>query len=255
MGGRNLVGDRPFDHLLYHVGFLFSPGHQHDPVGPHHRVDAHGHGHLGRVLQPEKGRGLHLARVVGELYQARARLGVGTRLVEADLSLLAHADNHQVDPADALVEGCAVCRDALLGDGSIGDVDVFGLDVDVVEELLVDAVVAALLLRGADRVEFVEAVNGHVAEADQPLPVAAHQLAVESQRGAARGKPQHEELRFVINFARTVLLFVLEDHPDNQVGHVLYALVFAFVNQRADFLVPVDDVARRRRGNQASVAG
>ncbi len=55
------------------------------------------------------------------------------------------------------------------GSRSVGDVDIFRLNVDVVEELLVDAVVAALLFGRPDRVELVEAVNGDVPEADLSL--------------------------------------------------------------------------------------
>ena len=117
----------------------------------------------------------------------------------------------------------AVLRNLVLGDGAVGDVDVFGQDVNVVEEILVDAEVAALLLGRADGVELVEAEYGHVAEADEALLVAFHQLAVEPQRRAARGKAQHEGLLLFVDFVRTVEFVVGADRLDDGVGNILNA--------------------------------
>ena len=74
----------------------------------------------------------------------------------------------------------------VFGYRAVRDVDIFGQDVDMVEEILVDAEIAALLFGRADRVELVEAEYRHVAEADDALLVAFHQLAVQPQRRAAR---------------------------------------------------------------------
>lgn len=230
-----------------------APGHQDDPVGAHDRVDAHRDGHLGRVLQSEEGARLDLARVVGELHQTGARACVGAGLVESDLSVLADADDHQVDLACRLIVGGAVFRYLVFGDRTVGNVDILGQDVDVVEELLVDAVVAALLLGRLDRVELVEAEDGDVAEADLSGLVAADQFVVESQRGAAGGQTQHEGLHLVVDAVRRVGLLVVADRLDNGVSHVLYAEILVFVDVRADLFVAMDDVARGRFRNQAPV--
>lgn len=255
VGGGHLAGDVALDDLLHDAGLLLAPGHQDDAVGTHDRVDTHRDGHLRGVLQPEEGTRLHLARVVRELHEARARLGVGARFVEADLSVLAHADNHQVDVAHGVVIRGAVLRNPLLGDRTVGNVHVLGQDVDVVEKLLVDAVVAALLLGRLDRVELVEAEDGHVAEADEPGLVAPYQFPVETQRRAARGQTQHEGLCLFVDLVRAVDLVVGADRLDDRVGDVLHAVVLVFIDQRADLLVAVDDVARGRFGNQPAVLG
>ena len=123
----------------------------------------------------------------------------------------------------------------------------------MVEELLVDAVVAALLLGRLDRVELVEAVNGHVAEADASLLMALDQLPVETQRGAARRKTQHERLRLFVDLVRAVDLVVRADGLHNGVGHVLHALVFVFIDLRVNLFVAMDDVTRGRFGDQSAV--
>ena len=233
------------------MGFLLAPGHQDDAVGTHDRVDAHRDRHLGRVIQSEEGSRLDFARVVGELHQPCAR--VGTRFVEADLSVLADADNHQVDAAHRMVVRRAVLRNLVLGHRAVGNVHVLGQDVDVVEELLVDAVVAALLFGRPDRVELVEAVNGDVAETDEPLVVAFHQFAVETQRGASRREAQHEGLRLLVDLVRTVQFVVRADRLDDVVGDVLHAFVFVLIDPGEDLFVAVDDVTGDRFGNQSAV--
>ena len=132
-------------------------------------------------------------------------------------------------------------------------VDVLGQDVDVVQELLVYAVVAALLLRGAYGVEFVEAVYGHVGERHLAPAVAFGQLAVEAHGRAPRGEAQYEGLCLLVDAVGVVRLFVAADHLHDRVGHVLHAEVLVFVDLRADFLVTVDDVARRRGADQSAV--
>ena len=253
--GGNLIRDLALDDPLHDVGLLLAPGHQDDAVGAHDRIDAHRDRHLGRVLQPEESARLDFAGVVGQLHQPRARTGVGPRLVEADLPVLADANDHQVDAPYRVVVRSAVFRNAVLGNRTVGDVHVLGQDVDVVEELLVDAVVAALLFGRPDRVELVEAVNGDVPEADLPFVVAFHQFPVETQRRAARREAQHEGLRLLVDLVRAVDFVVHADRLDDVVGDVLHAFVLVFVDLGVDLLVTMDDVARSRFGNQAAVFG
>lgn len=85
------------------------------------------------------------------------------RLVESYLTLLADADYHQVNAAYGLVIRCAVLRYLADGYGSVGKVYVFGLNVDVVEEVLVNAEITALHLLRGDGVELVETEYRNVA--------------------------------------------------------------------------------------------
>ena len=244
VGGRHLPRDFALDHALDDRGLLLAPGHQDDLLGAHDGADAHRDSHLGRVLQSEEGSRLDFAGVVGELYQPCARFGVGAGLVEADLSVLTHADDHQIDLAHRMVVRGAVLRNLVFGDRSVRNADVFGQNVDVVEEILVDAVVAALLFGGTYRIELVEAEYGYVAETHESLPVTLDQLAVESQRGTARRQSQHEWLRLFVDLVRAIGLVIGADGLDDGVGDVLHAEVFVFEDRRVDFLAAVDDVPR-----------
>ena len=243
VGCRNLARNLALDDLLHDVRLVLAPGHQDDALGPHDRSDAHRNSHLRGVLHAVEGSRLHLEGVVRKLHETRARTGVRTRLVEADLSVLADADNHQIDLAGGTVVGIAILRNLVLGDRSVGNVDVLGLDVDVVEELLVDAVVAALLLVRADRVELVETEYGHVAEADLPGLVASYQLVVEAQGRTSGGDAQHERLR----------AGVCGDRADDRIGDMLHGRVLALVYARTDFLVAMENVARGQILDQTAV--
>ena len=253
--GRHLAGDFAFDDLLDDLGFLLAPRHQDDLLGAHDRVDTHRDGHLRRVFQAEERPGLDFARVVGQLNQPRARFGIRSRFVEADLPVLADADDHQVDLAHRVVVRCAVFGNPGFGYRAVGDVDIFGQDVDMVEEILVDAEIAALLFGRADRVELVEAEYRHVAEADDPLLVAFDQFAVQPERGAPGREPQHERLRLLVNLVRAVDFVIRADCLHDGVGDVLHAQVLVFINRRVDLFVTVDDVARSRYFDQAPVFG
>ena len=121
-----------------------------------------------------------------QLDKACVRLGIRARLVEANLTLLAKADNHQVNLADRLIEGGAVLRHILLRDGTIGNVDILGADVDILEELVVYSEVTALLLGAANWVELVERVDCHIMERYLARLMTLHQLAIEAQRRVTR---------------------------------------------------------------------
>ncbi len=252
--GRHHVGYFALDHALHGIGLLFAPCHEDYPVGAHDRVESHGYGHFGRILQPEEERRLHLARVVGQLHQTRVRSDVRSRLVEADLPLLSHADNHQVDIAHVLIESGAVLRYAVERNGAVGDMDVFGEDVYMVEEVLVYAVVAALLLGARYGVELVERVDGHTREADGAGAVASDQLAVESQRRASGGQTQHERTSLVEHVVDGCALLVRAYHAADDVGDILHAAVFAVEHLRAYLLAAVDYVPRRSLLDKAAVA-
>jgi hypothetical protein len=63
-------------------------------------------------------------------------------------------------------------------------------DIDVLEELIVDAIVAALLLGVLDRVELIKGIYGDVGKRYLTLLVALYQLAVETQRCATRSQAE-----------------------------------------------------------------
>ena len=234
--GGCLLGDVALDNLLDDLGLVLAPGHEDNLLGLHDGVDAHGDGHLGDVVDRREELGLCLDGVEGELDEACLGAEEGAGLVEANLPLFTHADNHEVHLVFGFVAvSAAVLADLAEGHGAVGDVDVLGEDVDVVEELRVDAVVAALLVLGGDGVELVEAIHLHVAEADLAGHVADDQLAVEAEGRVARGEAEHEG-------TAGAGCLVGHDGTDNFVGYVLYTFVFAWEYLCGDFLETADDV-------------
>ena len=171
------------------------------------------------------------------------------------LPLLSDADNHQVDVVDRPVVGFAVTRDARFGHRPVGNMDVFGQDIDMVEKLLVDAVVAALRLVGPDRVEFVEAVNRDVRKTHHAVPVAANQLVVKPQRRSAGRESQHEGLHVLENLVRKRIFVVFLDRPHDQIGDIPHAFGFVFKDRGGNLFIAADDVARSRVDDQSSVFG
>ena len=172
-----------------------------------------------------------------------------------ELPLLADADNHQIDVVDRPVVGFAVTRDARFGHRPVGNMDVFGQDIDMDEKLLVDAVVAALRLVGPDRVEFVEAVNRDVRKTHHAVPVAAHQLVVKPQRRSAGRESQHEGLHVLENLVRKRIFVVFLDRPHDQIGDIPHAFGFVFEDRGGNLFIAADDVARSRVDDQSSVFG
>ena len=115
----------------------------------------------------------------------------------------------------------------------------------MVEQLLVDTEVAALLMVRCDGVELVEAHYGNVLETYLAFFVALHQFAVETERGAAGREAQHEGL----------CALVIVDGFNNLVSYVLNTFVFCLENVSGDFLVAADDVAGNVGGNESAILG
>ena len=70
--------------------------------------------------------------------------------------------------------------------------DILWEDVDKLQELVVNAVVATLLVGTLDRVELVERVYRYVLERYLALLVSLHKLTVEAQRCATRCESEHK---------------------------------------------------------------
>ena len=73
---------------------------------------------------------------------------------------------------------CTECRQLLAWECSIRECDILCLNVNVVEQLLVDAIVATLLLGRFDRVELVEAVNCNICKAYLACLVTLNELTI-----------------------------------------------------------------------------
>jgi hypothetical protein len=89
---------------------------------------------------------------------------------------------------DVVVLGASVCR---VGVGAVGQVDGFGADVHVVEQVLVhEAPIAFGMLFGQAAV-LVKVDGGDFGEVEVALVVPLHQLRIRAHRGAAGRQTQH----------------------------------------------------------------
>ena len=173
------------------------------------------------------------------------------------LCLLAHADNHQVHVRlGGVAVVAAVLRNLVEGHGSVGDVDVGGIDVDVVQKLLVDTIVAALLMVGSDGIELVEAVDFHVAERYLAGLVATNELAVEAQRRLAGSEAEDEGGGdAVVGSGKGRGSLVGLDGGHNLVGHILHGFRFVAVDVGGNLLETTGDVGRDGIHDEAALAG
>ena len=170
-----------------------------------------------------------------------ALCGVAAGFVEAQLAFLADADHQQVQAAGQFVEGRAIVGDFRLRNGPVGDVDVFREDVHLVDQRLVEAVVAALGFVAGRGVIFIDGDNLHVAERHLAGPEAARELFVERRRRDAGREAQAEPpARFLV------------DGRDDQVGHGRCGRPGFGVNVSPDLLVVVQNAAREVLLDQAS---
>ncbi len=192
-GGGDGLRDGAFDGAGGDGGFVFSPGHEDEAAGAEDGADAHGDGEVGDVfLAPEVGGGV-LAGDAVEGDAAGEGIAGGAGFVEADVAGAADAENLKVDAADGVdfvFVGFAVGEDLIRGDGARGDVDVFGGDVDVVEELLAHEAGVAFGVVGGEAVVFVEVEGDDVLEAEFFLAVEADEFAVEGDGGGAGGEAE-----------------------------------------------------------------
>jgi hypothetical protein len=177
-----------------HAGLGLAPGEEQDAARLEDGADAHGDGMAGDVgLAEEIAGGVAPGEGV-ERDEAGARVAAGAGLIEADVAGAADAEDLHVEAtggADLFLVGPAPRENLRPGHGAVGDVDVGGRDVEVVEELLVHEPPVALGVRARQAVVFVE-IEGHdVFEAQLLLAVQPDELAVETHRGGAGGQAEH----------------------------------------------------------------
>ena len=113
--------------------------------------------------------------------------------------------------------------------------DILLCDVDMVEELLVDVVIAALLCLGVQRIELVDAVNRYILERNQALLAACCQLAIESQRCASRSKTENEKSLAIVGV-------VLGNSLGDKVGYITNTFTLYIENRCGNLLITMDDI-------------
>ena len=193
---------------------MFAKGHDDDLAGFEDRADPHGQGLLGHVLFPEEVARRVAARHGIERRQARAAMACRARLVEADMSGSADAQNLQVDAAgtlDHLFIFRAVASRVLSIDQAVRDVDILRLDVDVIEKRFLHPAPVTVRIVGVQAQVFVEIKRDHAGEIDARLFMEPEQLAVNADRGRPGRQTQNRSL------ARGI---ILADQAFNHQRHV-----------------------------------
>jgi len=232
--------------VLDDLRLLLAPCDQDDALGAEYRAETHRDGLVRYVVDTVEDRGGRLAAFVAESYQPGAGIGVRAGLVEADLSLNARAENHQVDAVVLLDLRLVLAAESghfVLRQRTVRDMDVLGGDVHQIEQALVDRVVAALELFGRDREKLVETEYDDVPETQTLATVQFDQGPEYAYGRLAGGDAQHA------HFAdRLFLADAIGDFP----GDVGRPAGFVLVNVRVDFFEFPDDVGRVGSGFEAA---
>ena len=192
--GRDIRRDLALDRARHDVGLVLPRGDQRDLARIEDRGDAHRDRLARYVVLAEEIGGRVLAGDRVEDRETGARILRRPRLIEADVPTLADPQQLEVDPprlGDGSLVGVAVLGEPLARHAAIGDVHVLRPDVDVREQILPH--VAPIAVRAVRRhgIVLVEVERDDARQIDLARLVTADQLAVDTQRRAAGGEPQH----------------------------------------------------------------
>jgi hypothetical protein len=186
---RHVAARRLLDRLVHDRRLVLAKGQQHDAAGIEDRAHAHRDRLAGHVpLAEEVGGGVGPGDAV-QRDQSGAALGRAARLVEAHMAGPADAQDLQVD-ATGLADRLLVPRAGLHDPGprqrAVGDVDLGGGDVQMVEEVLPHEAVVALQGIGLDRPVLVEVEGRHRRERHALLAVQPHEFGIDAHGRRAR---------------------------------------------------------------------
>jgi hypothetical protein len=125
-------------------------------------------------------------------FEPRAAAQRRAGLVEGDVAVAADAENLEVDAAGVLDPLLVLpAMDLEIERPAIGHVGAFGVDIDVVEQVLLHEGPVALRMSGAQADVFVQIEGRYLREVEPFFLVQPDQLAVGAQRAAACRQPQH----------------------------------------------------------------
>ena len=204
-----------------------------------------GDGHVGGLRHIEiEIPDLAAARVVRQADDAGAVFGHGAGFVEAYLAAFADTDDQQVEVARDFVEFRVVFGDFVAGDPAVQDVDILVEDIHLVEQGLVQLVVAALGSLRIGRVVFIDGNDFDVLERDFAGFVAAGQLVVKGQGRPACAQAQAVETAFR-----------LVDGFDDDVGHGVGGRMGVVVDVCPDFFVGVENAFRQVFFDETALVG
>src|SRR5947209_65095 len=174
------------------IALRLAAGEEHDPLRIQDRSNADGD-RARRDFAVDEEASIGDSGGVRQLDDAGTRLERRPRLVEADVAVVTEWEEREAEGAGAGDLGFVA--DALgieIGGVAARDVRVRGIDVDVVEQVLlhVGAVTAGVLARDAG--VFVEVERRHVAEAVVVARALRDDAVVHSDRSASCGESEHD---------------------------------------------------------------
>ena len=121
--------------------------------------------------------------------------------------------------------------------------DILGQDVDMLKELIVDAIVTTLLVAATDRIELIERVDRNVLERNLTLLMTLHQLAVEAQWCATCGKSQYEWRQLLVNISYRSVFGVRMHHTTYHIGNILHSVILTLKDTRCHTLIAMDNIS------------
>src|SRR5467141_1015436 len=235
-GGGDRGRDRAFDGLCDGGRLGLACGEQKNFPRLQNRADAHGDGTARTLLTRRKELRVVVQCFLAQDLQARAGADAGSRLVEADVAVAPDAQKLKVDSSclsDSLLVRCAVLI-VIAADGSVGNVDVSGIRVDVREEVFLHEMMKAPRMCGGKSEIFIEIKGNDAREIERALFVQMHEMFVDADHGAAGCQSKHQR-RFFAHRAGNELRgleadFFVVAFQDNQ--HAASSLNCAFPNAK-----------------------
>ena len=167
-------------------------GDNQDHAGIHDGLSAHGVGLTGNIVDAVEQAAVGLNGALGEVDAVRALGEVVIGLVEADVAVVADAEQLQIR-VTGVGDNLVVLRAGSggVGVGTVGHMRVVKVDVDVIEEVLTHEVVIALGIVVRKAAILVQVVGADLGKVDVALLVPSSELLVGTDRGGAGGKTQH----------------------------------------------------------------
>ena len=191
-GSGDVRGDRPAAGFVKDLRLALAVGDQEDLFGLHDALDAHGVSLFRHVVDGLEEPGVGLDGLGVQIHAVGAFFELVSRLVEADVSGQADAQQLDVHAAHGIHHGVipgALFRSVRLG--AVGDVGVGGIDIDVLEEVLPHEVSVALVVILGQAHVLVQVHGSDLGEVQIPGFIAFDQLGVQPQRGGTGSQTQN----------------------------------------------------------------
>ena len=189
---RALRGNRAKAHIVNGLGLLLAIGNNQDGASVHDGLNTHGVGATRHVLLTLKQTAVGLDGALGQIDAMRALRENVVRLVEANMAVATNAQKLQI--AETSVGNHLIERSTNLidvGVRSSGNVHVLGIDVDMIEEMLIHEVVIALGIVIRDTKVLVEVIRADLREVNIALLVPIDKLIIGANGRIARSKAQN----------------------------------------------------------------